>query len=464
MGSSLNPGHIKEADDVYFECSVNANPKGHRLMWYKGVHEIIHNASSGIILSDQSLVLQSVNRTAAGDYSCLASNSEGSATSNPVSLQVRYAPICKLAEDGEVYGALKQETVLLHCAVDSNPAPSSFSWTFNSSGEQSQISAGSYTKSGFTSTLRYTPVTDMDFGTISCTASNTVGRQESPCVYKVVAAGKPMPLENCTVTNQSAMGLQVDCLEGFDGGLPQVFYMEVLELPSLLIKANISSNTTPVFEARDLDGRSSYALKIYAANAKGRGDEITIYTVALRSPDKFTGPITSLPLSPMLASLMALTGLLCAAVCGVITALYRRHVSRRHDLDKHPPSANALYMQRSMDSFSKPESLNTYTATPKLDYCSQYELKIDGEVEETDPDIIPCHYDKKCSNYCKLPLPDSEAEALRLYCDPSLPPSMSSQSISVVNRGVTARSADIASARFRPEVVTTSRRVKESCI
>ncbi|XP_061722013.1 nephrin-like [Cydia pomonella] len=458
MGSSLNPGHIKEGDDVYFECSVKANPKSYRLTWYKGDKEISHNASSGIILSDQSLVLQSVNRTAAGDYSCLASNTEGSATSNPVSLQVRYAPVCKVVEDGEVYGALKQETVQLLCSVDSNPAPVSFTWTFNSSGEQTQIPARSYTKSGFTSTLRYTPVTDMDFGTLSCTATNAVGRQEAPCVYKVVAAGKPMPLQNCSVMNQSAVGLQVECLEGFDGGLPQVFYMEVLELPSLLVHANVTSNSS-TFEV-ELHGRSSYALKLYAANAKGRSEAVTLYTVALRSPDKFTGASTTLPLSPMLASLVALSALLCAAVCGVITALYRRHMTRRHHLDKQPPSANTLYMQRSLE-FSKPDSLNTYTATPRLDYCSRHELK--DEVE-SDPDIIPCHYDKKCSDYCKQPLPQSESDPLRLYSDQPLPPSMSSQSISVVNRGVTARSADIASARFRPEVVTTSRRVKESCI
>ncbi|KOB51766.1 Uncharacterized protein OBRU01_27275, partial [Operophtera brumata] len=36
LGSSLNPGHIKEGDDVYFECSVKANPKTHKLTWYKG--------------------------------------------------------------------------------------------------------------------------------------------------------------------------------------------------------------------------------------------------------------------------------------------------------------------------------------------------------------------------------------------------------------------------------------------
>ena len=37
MGSSLNPDDIKEGDDVYFECTVRANPKAYKLSWFKDV-------------------------------------------------------------------------------------------------------------------------------------------------------------------------------------------------------------------------------------------------------------------------------------------------------------------------------------------------------------------------------------------------------------------------------------------
>lgn len=37
MGEILNPDHIKEGEDMYFECSVRANPKILRLTWYKDV-------------------------------------------------------------------------------------------------------------------------------------------------------------------------------------------------------------------------------------------------------------------------------------------------------------------------------------------------------------------------------------------------------------------------------------------
>lgn len=53
-----------------------------------------------------------------------------------------------------------------------------------------------------------------------------------------------MSLQNCSVVNQSAAGLQVECIEGFDGGLPQVFYMEVLELPSMMVNGPDSRSMT----------------------------------------------------------------------------------------------------------------------------------------------------------------------------------------------------------------------------
>lgn len=43
-------------------------------------------------------------------------------------------------EKDELLGALKQETVQLRCEVDASPPAETFQWTFNSSGEQTEIS------------------------------------------------------------------------------------------------------------------------------------------------------------------------------------------------------------------------------------------------------------------------------------------------------------------------------------
>lgn len=47
--------------------------------------------------------------------------------------------------------------------------------------------------------LRYTPVTDQDFGTLSCWGVNEVGLQQNPCLFQVVLAGK---LENTRIYYQ----------------------------------------------------------------------------------------------------------------------------------------------------------------------------------------------------------------------------------------------------------------------
>ncbi|KAL4705371.1 hypothetical protein ACJJTC_016564, partial [Scirpophaga incertulas] len=401
MGSNLNPDEIKEGDDVYFECTVKANPKTHRLVWFHDNNEIFHNEGAGVILSAQSLVLQSVTRAAAGDYTCMAANSEGKGTSNPVTLLVRYAPVCAEKRDGELFGALKHETVSLHCSVDANPALVSFHWTFNNSGEQTEIPPRLYSSHGHTSTLNYTPTTDMEYGTLACYGENAVGQQKVPCLFQLVAAGRPFHLQNCTVANQSIDSLYVECVESFDGGLPQTFLMELLELPSLTVRYNVSTNRTPpFFEIRGLPPGVSYRIDLYAVNAKGRSDVSTIETVTLKGQAKFTGESNALGMSPVLASIAAMSALLATSVCGVLAVLYRRHIARhRHLPAKHAPLSEAMYVERS-------GQCPTPVKNEVESRASSTEPRGDGigprgallhtadprDADDADPDIIPCLY------------------------------------------------------------------------
>ncbi|ERL85567.1 hypothetical protein D910_02986, partial [Dendroctonus ponderosae] len=189
MGSTLNPEDIKEGDDVYFECNIRANPKAYKLSWFHNNVEIYQNMTAGVILSDQSLVLQNVVRATGGEYTCIATNTEGKGSSNPVNLSVKYAPVC-IQEREEVYGALKQETVTLRCRVDANPPVAAFHWTFNNSGDQTDVSSEKYTNEVTSSRLNYTPNNDLDYGTLLCYGENEIGKQKEPCVFQVVIAGK----------------------------------------------------------------------------------------------------------------------------------------------------------------------------------------------------------------------------------------------------------------------------------
>ena len=62
----------------------------------------------------------------------------------------------------------------------------------------------------------------MDLGTILCWASNSIGRQEEPCVYHLIAARRPNPVANCSAANKSFTVLRLKCDPGFNGGLAQV--------------------------------------------------------------------------------------------------------------------------------------------------------------------------------------------------------------------------------------------------
>ncbi|CAD0203702.1 unnamed protein product [Chrysodeixis includens] len=504
MGSNLNPDEIKEGDDVYFECTVKANPKTHRLVWFHDNSEIYHNEAAGIILSAQSLVLQSVTRAAAGDYTCMAANSEGKGTSNPVTLLVRYAPVCAERRDGELFGALKQETVSLHCSVDANPALVSFHWTFNNSGEQTELPPKLYSSHGHTSTLNYTPTTDMEYGTLACYGENAVGQQKVPCLFQLVAAGRPFHLQNCSVANQSMDSLNVECVENFDGGLPQTFLMELLELPSLIVRYNVSTNRTPpYFEIRGLPPGVTYRIDLYAVNAKGRSDVSTIETVTLRGQAKFTGEGSALGMSPVLASIAAMSALLATAVCGVLAVLYRRHAARhRHLPAKHAPLSEAMYVERAPQCPTPVKQESESRASSTEPRGERGERAARGallhtadprDADDADPDIIPSLYERRpvSNGYMSLQRPPSSGKITKLsgedvrsepdggayYTDYRkkdyrIPLTSSYHSLGRVNKGVNACSpssvtgvtSSLTAHRLRPEVVTTSHRVQESCI
>lgn len=55
---------------------------------------------------------------------------------------------------------------------------------------------------------------EMDYGTLMCWADNVVGQQKEPCVFHIIAAGKPDSPYNCTLMNQTSDGLEVVCNEG----------------------------------------------------------------------------------------------------------------------------------------------------------------------------------------------------------------------------------------------------------
>lgn len=89
LGSKLRHAHIQENNDVYFECNIRASPWVSEIGWKFEDRELHTNTTNGIIVSNQSLVLQKVQRSSRGKYTCFATNSEGTGESNDVFLRVQ---------------------------------------------------------------------------------------------------------------------------------------------------------------------------------------------------------------------------------------------------------------------------------------------------------------------------------------------------------------------------------------
>ncbi|GIX95825.1 uncharacterized protein CDAR_289271 [Caerostris darwini] len=185
LGSKLRHSHIQEGKDVYLECAIVANPSVSEIGWRFEDRELHTNKSAGIIVSNQSLVLQSVRRSNRGRYTCTADNSEGKGESAPLYLKVQYAPVCK-SDQKLLYGVARHEPVKVTCEVEADPSRANFTWKFNNSVESMDVL--SFASEDSISIATYIPRTEYDYGTLLCWGKNSVGTQKEPCVFTVIPA------------------------------------------------------------------------------------------------------------------------------------------------------------------------------------------------------------------------------------------------------------------------------------
>ncbi|GFR28527.1 uncharacterized protein TNCT_260051 [Trichonephila clavata] len=187
LGASISLSNIKEGSDVYLECNIRANPWVSEVTWQFEDHYVSSNKSAGVIISNQTLVLQSVRREHRGRYRCLAGNSEGQSVSDYLHLLVQYAPVCKQS-DPKVYGVARTEIVNVTCEVEADPADVNFRWALNNTLEV--VNLQKWWSEGSRSVLSYTPRTLAGYGLLLCWGSNVIGGQRDPCVARIIPAGK----------------------------------------------------------------------------------------------------------------------------------------------------------------------------------------------------------------------------------------------------------------------------------
>jgi hypothetical protein len=99
------------------------------------------------------------------------------------------APVCKAGQQ-KVHGVARQEAVKILCELDANPQDGiHFSWRFNNTAEIIDIPASHFTTDRARSVASYTPMTELDYGTLLCRGRNELGVQKAPCVFHIIPAG-----------------------------------------------------------------------------------------------------------------------------------------------------------------------------------------------------------------------------------------------------------------------------------
>lgn len=350
MAASLKPENIKQGDDAYFECQTKANPPVETITWFHNEEQLVQNIRRGVIITNDSLVLQKLPLAMSGTYSCLATNSIGATKSLPALLDIKYAPRCA-ANMKHVYGAAKREVIHIACHVQANPSDVRFSWTFNNSAESLQIAEDDsrLTRNGTISTLEYRPRWQTDYGTLACRASNRVGHAREACMFHIVAAGLPDPLTNCSLTASRISAVTMTCDKGFDGGTMQTFTLKVKSIDEDQVVHTEERSDRPVWEVTGLIPGHRYTLSATAVNIKGAAPSVVLFHRCVNSsvdtgvakPDKSEASMVEVLSQPTsLSPLAAILSGVCAAVAVllIVTAIVARtlcHNRRRRAAARH---------------------------------------------------------------------------------------------------------------------------------
>ncbi|KAF5299763.1 hypothetical protein FQA39_LY11433 [Lamprigera yunnana] len=405
---------VKEGANVVFKCETVARPDPHNYNWYHDGHLIQYNNTAGLQPVGDTLRMMKVTRYSDGQYSCSAANTEGETYSPPFTLTVQYAPRCAKGFEVVRVGALSHEALTVDCHVNALPEVTRFSWTYNTSKGVLPVKGARIHNQDGVSTLHFIPGTT-DLESLACWATNSVGRQESPCLFYIIPASHPESPKGCQLRNTTNGGIEVTCVAGKDGGLPQSFVLEVSDIaipaepPSVTTLSDQGERSlplfrvlgeTPIFRLHSLEPGREYQLLVYAVNAKGRSEPpVVLSKVKVELPidilhengsrvipiiDTDESAPTSQSLTLILLVLTAIASLLIVGIISVATILACRKrppiVTRQSTTCRKPPDDTELSEAGFSEGFHRRSA--HYRA-------SLYLQEIDGNSRQpTGPDLI----------------------------------------------------------------------------
>ncbi|TKS82410.1 B-cell receptor CD22 B-lymphocyte cell adhesion molecule [Collichthys lucidus] len=158
---------VIEGDEITLTCNVKrSNPRPTRYVWQKNQGYIGYNAYRFV---------KTVSPEDRGSYTCTATNSVESGTSEPLNIIVKYMPRKPTLSSSTWDNTVKVGgSITLTCATDANPPPSSYSW-YRYNGNKLAVPQ---TDISTINQLILTNVQRTDEAQYMCNASNSIGTGE----------------------------------------------------------------------------------------------------------------------------------------------------------------------------------------------------------------------------------------------------------------------------------------------
>jgi len=294
---SLVSSDIHLGDDVYFECEIMANPTTYNVTWRHNGKRVDENVSNGVLIGNQTLVLQKIKLSDSGLYTCVASNVVADGESNAVMLDIKYPPKCVHVKSKVIWIPLGSTKTIL-CQATANPAPNKFKWKLMTSADvqpsETMLDKSTYKWHNLESRLSYLVKTEQDYGRIICWAENGADGDPRPCTFIVAQPIRPGSLTNCTMLNQTWDSLHIACELGSNQHIDQEVLSEdaykfvAIVTDKITNESKVSTFHKPEFILLKLEPGSQYSVELYAENKKGAGPPITLMADTKKQAEKRT--------------------------------------------------------------------------------------------------------------------------------------------------------------------------------
>ncbi|XP_042355326.1 neural cell adhesion molecule 1a isoform X6 [Plectropomus leopardus] len=230
-----------------------------------------------------SLTLKNVLFTYAGQYLCSASNSIGQDEQH-IYLEVRYAP---KVQGPVVWYSWVGNPTNITCEVEAHPRASV---VWYREGIELPSANDTYVKIYNTPTISYlevTPLSQSDFGSYNCTATNAMGRESRE--FLLIEAEVPSSPEVFHVEPFSSTAVVKFTEPDSLGGVPIIKYKVEWRLPGQdwTGSEHSAKDETSMITIAGLKPETTYEVKMSAINGKGEGessDSIIFKTEPVREP------------------------------------------------------------------------------------------------------------------------------------------------------------------------------------